>query len=197
MPPFQTTRVSLLARLRDAGDADAWSQFHQIYGPIIFRFARRRGLQDADAADLTQDILREVSQSIHRFKYDPGIGRFRSWLFTVARYTLSTFRRRGLHEPRGSGDTSFHERLEQEPQPDTGQAEWDHEYGQRLFELAAESVRQKVQPATWQAFWATAVEGRDPETVAAELNLSIGTVYVARSRVTSHLREAIRQVDFE
>ena len=187
----------MLARLRDAGDTDAWSQFHQIYGPIIFRFARRRGLQDADAADLTQDILREVSQSIHRFEYDPEVGRFRSWLFTVARYTLSTFRRRGLREPRGSGDTSFHERLAQEPQPDTDQAEWDHEYSHRLFELAAESVRQKVQPATWQAFWATAVEGRDPETVASELNLSIGTVYVARSRVTSRLREVIRQVDFE
>ena len=69
MPQIDTTRVTLLARLRDAGDAGAWSQFHQLYGPVIYRYARRRGLQDADAADLTQDVLREVSQSIDRFEY--------------------------------------------------------------------------------------------------------------------------------
>lgn len=197
MPQIQTTRVSLLARLQNAGDGEAWSQFHQVYGPVIHRYARRKGLQDADAADLTQDILREVSQAIGRFKYDPKVGRFRSWLFTVARYTLSKFHRRDVRQPHGTGDTSFHDRLHQEPQSNDELNDWDREYEKRVFELAAQKVKAKVQPATWRAFWATAVEGRDPAKVAEETGLSVGTVYVARSRVTTQLRDAVRKVDFE
>lgn len=197
MPQIDTTRVTLLARLRDAGDAGAWSQFHQIYGPVIYRYARRRGLQDADAADLTQDVLREVSQSINRFEYDSKRGRFRSWLFTVSRYTLSKFRRKASREVTGTGDSDHLAQLNQVPDADHDQTQWDREYDQRLFEVAAEGVKTRVNPATWRAFWMTAVDGRDPNEVARELDLSIGGVYVARSRVTARLRESVQQVGQE
>ena len=196
MPQGDTTRVTLLARLRDAEDAGAWSQFHQIYGPVIYRYARRRGLQDADAADLTQDVLRAVSQSIDRFEYDPQRGRFRSWLFTVSRYTLSRFRRTSSREVTGTGDSDNLAKLNQHPD-NQDQTQWDREYDQRLFEIAAERVKTRVKPVTWRAFWMTAIDGRDPNEVARELDLSLGGVYVARSRVTAHLRESVQQIGQE
>src|SRR5437588_1688494 len=85
------TRASLLVRIRDAGDEEAWTEFVEIYAPLIYGFSRKRGLQDADAADLTQEILRTVAHSVHRLDYDPKRGTFRGWLFTVVRNRLSDF----------------------------------------------------------------------------------------------------------
>src|SRR5215472_3471826 len=82
------TRPSLLLRIRDAGDRLAWEQFVSLYAPMIYRFVRRRGLQDADAADVTQEVLRVVAAKAGRLEYDPTRGSFRAWLFTVTRNTL-------------------------------------------------------------------------------------------------------------
>ena len=102
-----TTQVTLLMRLRQDDDALAWSQFVDIYGPLLYRFGRRRGLQDADAADLTQDVMREVARCIGRFEYDPSIGRFRDWLFLVAQRRLSNLFRVAGRQAAGSGDTKM------------------------------------------------------------------------------------------
>src|SRR5947209_8705553 len=88
-PP--TTRPSLLLRLRDAGDREAWAQFVDVYAPLVYRLARRRGLQDADAADLTQDVLQAVSRGVRHLEYDPHRGTFRAWLYTVARNQVHKF----------------------------------------------------------------------------------------------------------
>src|SRR5438552_1369435 len=85
MPESPQTRASLLVRLRDGHDREAWRQFVDLYAPLVYGFARRRGLQDADAADLMQDVLRAVSGAAGRLDYDPAKGTFRSWLFTVTR----------------------------------------------------------------------------------------------------------------
>src|ERR1700678_4420217 len=77
------TRASLLVRLRDGSDADAWQEFVRLYAPVIYGFVRKRGLQDADAADLMQDVLRSLSSAVNRLEYDPARGTFRGWLFTV------------------------------------------------------------------------------------------------------------------
>src|SRR5918912_3073590 len=103
MTDSPTTQASLLVRLADARDADAWGQFVELYAPPVYAFARRHGLQDADAADLTQDVLRAVSGAFRRGDYDPRRGPFRAWLFTVVRNKLRDFlTARGRH-PRGSG----------------------------------------------------------------------------------------------
>ncbi len=83
-----TTRPSLLLRIRDARDAAAWSQFVELYAPLVYGFARKHGLQDADAADLTQDVLRAVARSARSLEYDPRRGTFRGWPFTIVRHKL-------------------------------------------------------------------------------------------------------------
>jgi RNA polymerase sigma-70 factor (ECF subfamily) len=192
------TSPSLLIRLRDRGDHAAWSQFVSIYQPLIHRFARKHGLQDADAADLTQEVLRAVSGSIERLDYDARRGTFRGWLFTVVRNTLCNFVERRRRQVQGSGDTGVQESLDQQPGPiDEPEAEWDREYERRLFSWAAEQVRGSVQPATWQAFWRTAVEGQSGQDVARALGMSVASVYLAKSRVMARLKDQIRQLQLE
>src|SRR2546430_8685215 len=100
------TRASLLVRIRDGHDQEAWRQFVQLYAPVVYGFARKRGLQDADAADVMQDVLRSVAGAAARLNYDPTRGTFRSWLYTVSRNKIFNFLEAGRHKlGRGSGGT--------------------------------------------------------------------------------------------
>ncbi|HEY7310300.1 MAG TPA: sigma-70 family RNA polymerase sigma factor [Gemmataceae bacterium] len=195
MADSPSTRPSLLVRLRDSQDHEAWTQFVNVYGPLIYGFARRQGVQDADAADLMQESLRVVARAIKQLDYDPERGSFRGWLFTVVRNQLLRFWSRQQRAGRGSGSTSAHERLQELPSPDSSpDALWDEEYDRCRFTWAAEQVRGKVQPATWEAFWKTAVEGRNGKEVAAALGMSVAAVYLAKSRVMARLKAQLRQV---
>ena len=185
------TQASLLFRLRDASDARAWSQFVDIYAPLIYDLARRRGLQDADAADLTQEVLWAVAQGIRRFDYNPERGTFRSWLFTVVVNKFRTLRDRLGRREQARGDTTAQQLLLEVPAP-ADSAHWDREFQQRLFTWAAQEVQASVEPSTWEAFWRTAVLGVRPQQAARELNLSVAAVYMAKSRVIARIRERIQ-----
>jgi RNA polymerase sigma-70 factor (ECF subfamily) len=193
------TRASLLVRIRDGTDRGAWSQFVEIYGPMLYDYGRRHGLQDADAADLTQDVLQAVAVSIHEFAYDPSKGRFRGWLFTVARTRRIDLGRRLARQPRGSGDPLEADRMEAVAGCDANadEAAWLLAYRQRQFEWAVERVRDEFQESTWQAFWRTAVGGSSPRAVAQDLGISPGAVYTAKSRVLTRLREEIEHAWIE
>ena len=193
-PPL--TRVTLLNRLRDGRDGDAWREFFDLYGPVVYRFARNRGLQDADAADLMQDVLRSVARNAHRMEYDPKRGTFRGWLYTVTRNKIYNFLSSQKNRPRASGDSDAHERLQAVParEEDGPDADWEREYQQRLTDRAMDLVKDEFQPATWQAFWGTAVEGKAAAEVGVALKMSPGAVYVAKSRVLARLREEVRKM---
>jgi RNA polymerase sigma factor (sigma-70 family) len=195
MSVLPNTRASLLVRLRDPADAEAWRQFVLVYAPVVYAYARRRQLQDADAADLTQEVLRNVAKAARGFDYDPNRGSFRSWLFTVTRNKLLDLRER-QRRGQGAGGTSAHELLEQQPARED-EALWDAEFRRHLFALAAEQIRPEFEERTWRAFWQTAVDGQKPQEVAAGLGLSIGAVYIARSRVQARMKERVRELTRE
>ncbi len=187
------TRPSLLVRIRDAQDVVAWEQFVEIYAPLVYGFARRRGLQDADAADLTQETLQSVMRAAKELDYDPKRGTFRSWLLTVVRNKVNTFLARRKPGNQGSGGTDAYDLLCQ--QPDTDQAaQWDREYDRQLFAWAAAQVRDSFAASTWQAFWLTAVEGKNGKDVAMELGLSVAAVYLAKGRVMTRLKEKVQSI---
>lgn len=192
------TRASLLARLGDPNDRAAWQQFVELYGSLVYGFARQRGLQDADAADLTQEVLLAIARTAGRWHYDPQRGSFRSWLYRITRNKIARLLQRRRLQPIGSGDSGVHRRLSEEPNPESDLENiWEREYHQHLFRVAAEQIRKHFAPATWMAFWRTAVEGASCAAVAEELELSVGSVYVARSRVLARLTEQVRQMRME
>jgi RNA polymerase sigma-70 factor (ECF subfamily) len=195
MAESATTRPSLLVRIRDQRDRQAWAEFVQIYAPLVYAFAQKKGLQDADAADLTQEVLRAVARAVPRLEYDPRRGSFRGWLFTIVRNELHDWhaRQRG----RGSGDSDQQWRLEQQPARADDQETWDHEYERQLLAWAAERIRRDFQETTWQAFWLTAVQGKSGKEVAAILGMSTAAIYLAKRRVMMRLKEQIAQLQAE
>lgn len=194
MAEAPSTHPSLLLRLRNPADRIAWGEFVDRYAPIVYGFGRRRGLQDADAADLTQTVLRRVSGAIGRFHYAPEQGTFRGWLFTIVRNEWHRLRDRENRRCRATGDSEVIAVLERQPAPDDAEQEWEHEWRRCLFARAAEVVQHQVQDRTWRAFWRTAVEGEAVEHVAGELELSAASVYLAKSRVLARLRDEVQRL---
>jgi RNA polymerase sigma-70 factor (ECF subfamily) len=197
MERLPDTRYSLILRLRDPADASAWSEFVALYEPLIYDLGRRQGLQEADARDLCQEVLLSVSRAIDRWHPDPVRGTFRGWLSRITRNLLVNFLSR-QHHPRGSGATSVQDLLNAQPADDpSASALFEAEYRRRLFRWAADEIKGEFMLSTWQAFWRTAVEDRSPKAAAAELGLSIGAVYIARSRVLARFRERVEQLGDE
>ena len=192
------TRPSLLVRLRDHRDNQAWGEFVELYAPLIYAYARKRGLQDADAADLAQNCLRQVAAHVGRLEYDPQRGSFRGWLFTIVRNKLRDFQQQPRQLYQGSGDPQVQRLLELQTANESEEREqWEREYRLGLLSWAAEQVRPQVQETTWQAFWQTAVEGKSGKEAAQALGLTAAAVYLAKSRVMARLRAVIREVQGE
>ena len=197
MAEFPETRVSLIARVRDPRDAVAWEQFAAVYVPMVRAYCARRGLQEADAVDVAQDVMGAVARAMRDFQYDAGRGGFRNWLFTATRNRLGAFfEQQARRRDQGSGRTSIQQMLRQ--QPDAAESdEWDREYRQHLFEWAARQARAEFEAATWKAFVLVAVEGRPASEAAKAVGLSVNAVYVAKSRVLARLRVLVGSVSEE
>jgi RNA polymerase sigma-70 factor (ECF subfamily) len=178
------TSASLLGRLRQPGEQLAWDRFVQLYTPMLYCWAQRWGLQDQDAADLVQEVLVALVQKLPEFHYDPQ-RRFRAWLRTVALNKCRDFgRRRGLG---GNAEGS----LGDVPAPAEDDELAEAEYRRHLVSRALQLMQVEFSPKMWQACWEHVVMGRPVAEVAAELGISEGTVYVAKSRIMSRLRQEL------
>lgn len=193
MSDSPTTQRSLLMRLQSGADKQSWALFVELYAPLVHTFLRRRGLQEADAADLTQDVLMAVARRIDSFQYDPARCTFRHWLLTIVENRLRNFWRQRDAGWRGSGGTEAYELLASHEQSSNGHAtQWDREYERHLFQVAAEQVRGDFKDSTWSAFSQTALEKRPGKEVAADLGTSVAAVYMSKRRVITRIREQIK-----
>jgi len=184
------TRQSLLIRIKNPQDQTAWQEFVEIYRPAVYRFARRRGLHSDDAEDITQQVLLSLLRKIGEWNTDRQAGSFRAWLLTVARNAVSNKLSRKSHDD-GCGGTSVLQRLSNFVDDHEESATFDWELRRATFRRAAAEVRPEFHETTWQAFWRTAVERRSAERTASELQVSIGAVYTAKSRVLKRLRDLV------
>jgi RNA polymerase sigma-70 factor (ECF subfamily) len=195
MPESPLTRATLLLRLRDQGDGDAWSEFLRDYGPMLYRFVRSRGLQDADASDLVQDVLRSVGMAIGRLEYQKEKGGFRAWLFTITRNKLSTFFAKRKRIGPTANDTAQFELLNQAAdQRSELDDQWEQEHQKQLMATAVDNMKPQIELKTWAAFQMTAIDGRSAADAGKQLDMKAGAVYVARSRVTAKLRAEVERL---
>jgi RNA polymerase sigma-70 factor (ECF subfamily) len=193
-----STRQSLLIRLRDPADERAWAEFTEIYGPLVHRLARRRGLQEVDAQDLVQDLFGCVARAIDRYDPDPARGSFRGWLSRIARNLILNLLAAQRRRPQATGDSDVQRLLDAQPDPTSKDSiVFDAERRRQLVMWAAERIRGEFTETAWQAFWQTGVEGRRPQDVAVALGMRVGSVYQYKSRAVVRIRREIEQFGWE
>lgn len=194
MNTTQKTSVSLILRVANQRDLDAWQDFLVIYQPLVYRIAIGKGLQPADAEDLVQEVLTRVAKSVGRWDPSDGQGTFRGWISTIARNLVIDFLRKSSRIPRTSDKSDIRRLVESTADPGDESRYFDREYERQLFINAANDIRGRFADNTWAAFWRTAVKNESVESVARALSMSSGAVYVARSRVMARLKEKIQSI---
>jgi RNA polymerase sigma-70 factor (ECF subfamily) len=197
MPSADETRTSatLLARLRLApADQAAWAAFADRYGRKLFGWCRHWGLQEADAQDVTQDVLVRLAGKMNGFEYDPARS-FRAWLKTLARHALSDFcDARGRAGAAGGGSQAVQMLHTVEAREDLVR-QLEAEFDQEVLEAAIARVRSRVTPKSWRVFELTAQEGRSGAEAAAELGMTVAAVFVTKGRVQKMLQEEVRDLE--
>jgi len=191
------TRLSLLVRLRDLNNDDAWKEFVESYGPRVFGWCRRVGLQESDASDVTQEVLARLMVAIQTFEYDTSRGRFRGWLTIVTNNAIRDYVKRQRRAGIGRGDTVTQQQLSRLQAPaaiDDLAAAIEQEAEQELLREAEASVQLRVAEETWDAYRLTAVEGIKPSQVSRQIGMKTSEVYVAKSRVIKMLREEVARM---
>jgi RNA polymerase sigma-70 factor (ECF subfamily) len=192
------TRPSLLVRLKDVQDGAAWNEFIAIYEPLILRLLKRNGLQESDARDVCQQVLAAVAKDIEQWRPDGRDRSFRRWLFRIAKNRVFKFLVKEGKTLRGIGGTGAQVALQQQQDGRESISEvLEREYRQQLLQRAAEEIRAEFRASTWAAFRRSCLEGHPIAEVAEQLGMSVGNVYVSRSRIVARLGSKVKEITAE
>jgi len=183
------TRATLLLRLRDHGDQAAWVEFHALYAPLLYHFARERGLSHADAEEIRDQCLLVVSQKIASLEYDRDRGRFKSWLRTIANGKIVDFLRKRREK---RADTHMVRQIpDSRPTPEEL---WDQQWRYQHLVYCADQLRSEFNDRTFRVFELLAFEGRAVEEVCEQLGMPRDQVYTAKSRVLRRIRQHVEDL---
>jgi len=184
----------MLNRLADRSEG-AWLDFVQIYENALFRFCVSRGLSHQGAADVCQEVFAALDKNLVNGKFDPSKGKFRNWLFRIARnISVDKFCERAK-QINSCGGTSAQRMIEAMPGGSDDSQAITLEYRRSLVSTAAAKTKPDVAEKTWRCFWETAINGRAPADVASELGVSVGSVYIAKCRMISRIRGIVSSFD--
>lgn len=181
---MESTSASLLDRLKQPGQQEAWNCFADLYTPLIYYWARGQGLNEADASDLVQEVFLLLFRKMPQFTYQAD-GSFRSWLRTVTLNKYRELQRR--RKPEGGGD-----RLDQLPAKDEQGNLSDMDYRSHVVRHMLRRLKSEFSPSTWQLFEDCMVAGHSPQEVADQRGVGLGTVYAAKSKVIIRLRQELQ-----
>ena len=185
------TSVSLLDRLAGAPTDDDWRRLLDLYQPLLRAWMGRAGVAPSDADDLGQEVLLVVFREVGGFERR-GQGAFRAWLRTILANRVRDYFRGQKRRPTATGDSDFLRRLGELESPDSALSRlWDREHDEHVAASLLRRIEGDFAPATWQAFRRHVLEGEPAVGVAAELNLSLNSVLLAKSRVLKRLRQEL------
>ena len=185
------TSITLLERLQNnPGDPRAWSLFVERYQPRIRQWCLNWGMQDCDADDVTQEVLLKLLDAIRKFHYDPACS-FRAWLKTVTQHALSDFVATRRKHP-GQIAATIDLIAESDDARTDLERQLEDAYDAELLELAMNRVKERVKPATFQAFQLTVMEGNSGADAARILEMPVAHVFVAKHRVQKMLQDEVR-----
>lgn len=187
---MNTTRTTLLSRLKTRSDAAAWREFHRIYAPLLYRYARGRGLSRADAEEVRDQCLEIVARKIPTFEYDKKKGRFKGWLRRIAQRRVVDLFRKRRELVAGSGVI----RAAIDPGP-TGDEVWDRQWELEHLRFCVERIRGSVSETSYRAFHMLLFDECSVEEVCARLGLNTNQVYKIKSRVLQRVRQELREFE--
>lgn len=186
---MDTTRPSLLLRIRNREDVAAWRAFDALYRPMLFRFARARGLSEDDAEDVAQHCLSAITDHMDEFTYDPQKGRFKSWLRTLVNNRARNLLRDRHEQQAHSGE--FRTIPDRDPPPDEA---FEHIWMEEHLWHCLRELRGQVEETTYLAFQYSVIEQRPVERICAELNLKPNNVYTIKWRMTERVAELMKEL---
>lgn len=186
---MKETSLSLLDRVCQQTDSESWDRLVELYAPLLRRWLKRYEVQHSDAEDLLQEVFTVLVRDLPKFKHNSRRGAFRSWLRAILVHRLHDFWRSRQHRPVATGKTGFLKRLDELAEDASGVSQmWNREHDEYVMKRLMDSIQGQFAPKTWQAFHRQVVDGQRADVVAAELGLTLGSVYVAKSRVLNALR---------
>jgi RNA polymerase sigma-70 factor (ECF subfamily) len=189
------TRVTLLGRLRrDPTDQAVWEEFVEHYGPRIYGWCRKWSLQEADAQDVTQNVLLRLAEKLRDFSYDPSRS-FRAWLKTLTHHAWSDFVQSRGRPGLGSGDSGVESLLHSVEAREDLVKQLEAEFDREILEEAMLRVRLRVAPQTWEAFRLTALEGLSGAEAGQRIPMQVAQVFVAKRRVQKMLQEEVARLE--
>jgi RNA polymerase sigma-70 factor (ECF subfamily) len=194
---MQTTQWSLIVRLQDPRDQEAWMEFSENYHAAIMQSLMRKGLCQQDAEDIAQQVMMSVANTLSKRPHDPDRAKFRTWLKRVIRNAAINALRDSSKRVLAKGGTDSLSELNSLPLQDDAEELLVQEYQNQLVRVASKAIEDEFQPDTWQMFWRSTVLGQPIEQVAKELGKQVGSVYASRSRVMRRLRLEIEKMQDE
>ena len=186
---MNSTSISLLNRLQQTDDSKNWNRLVELYAPLLRAWLRKYDVQDSDADDIVQEVLAAVLKELPNFQHNQRIGAFRSWLRTILANRVKLFWRSQKYRPVATGTSSLDDQLNQ-LQDDASEVSqmWNREHDEYVLQRLMKAVQPQFEAKTWQAFRRQVVEGEKANMLASELDMSLSSVYMAKSRVLSALR---------
>lgn len=193
MHQVDTTRLSLLIRLRDRSDSLGWEEFHDRYGELLYRYARARGARHDDAEDIVQEVEMAIFKAMGNFEYDARKGRFRSYLRSAVVHAMSRKSRKEARQAPALDPLVFD--FVAAAKDSSADARWEREWRHHRLRWALRAITNEFEDVTLKAFQLHALNGLSVEDTAAKLGLSKASVYQAKSRVLKRIKAELDSLD--
>jgi RNA polymerase sigma-70 factor (ECF subfamily) len=193
--PSESTSSSLLARARN-GDPEAWRRLVALYGPLVFHWLRRWGVNESDAADISQEVFRSVARSIAKFRRESARDSFTGWLYTITANAVRKWWQKRQALPDSPGGTDFQQQLANLPTTEQAVPEDSVQETAELLlrRRALQLIREATDAVHWAAFEQTTLEGQTALEVAQNLGLTPAAVRQIKSRILRKLRETLEDL---